>query len=174
MYAVRNWLIAGGVLMALTTAPTESRAKEIPDSISLGSMTQYFGKAVFNHAKHIALVKDCAVCHHHTTGTLIEDPNCVRCHRNSGATTVVACQGCHSAQPFSAEAIREKADKNLYHTDKPGLKGAYHMSCLGCHEKNNGPTGCEDCHLRTTAGQELFNTGKFAPTARESGGTHGH
>jgi hypothetical protein len=174
MYAVRNWLIAGGVLMVLTTAPTDSRAKEIPDSIPLDSMVQYYGKAVFNHAKHITLVKDCAVCHHHTTGTLVEDPNCVRCHENSGATTVVSCRGCHSAQPFSADTVREKADKSLYHTDKPGLKGAYHLSCMGCHAKNDGPTGCEDCHPRNKAGEALYNSGAFAPKAGKTAGNHGH
>lgn len=174
MYAVRNWLIAGGIMLALTTAPADCRAKNTPDSIALDSLAQLYEKAVFNHAKHIMLVKDCAECHHHTTGTLVENPNCVRCHKNSGATTVVACRGCHSAQPFSAETVREKVSKTVYHTDKPGLKGAYHQSCMGCHAKNGGPTGCQDCHPRNKTGEAFYNAGEYAPIAKTNGKVHGH
>ena len=79
MYAVRNWLIGGVLMMALTTAPADSRANAMPDSINLDSLVQLYEKVQFNHTKHIMLVKDCAECHHHTTGTLVQDTNCVRC-----------------------------------------------------------------------------------------------
>jgi hypothetical protein len=174
MYSVRSWLIALGIMLALTMAPQDSRAKAMPDAIALDSMVQLFEKVNFNHAKHIGLVKDCAECHHHTTGTLVEDPNCVRCHKNSGATAVVACRGCHSAQPFSARTVNENTAKTLYHNDKPGLKGAYHQSCLGCHAKSGGPTGCEDCHRRNRTGDALYDAGEFTPRKSAAGGGHGH
>lgn len=174
MYAVRNWLIAGGIVLAVAVAPVDSRAKTMPDTIALDSLAQYYEKVNFDHAKHITLVKDCAECHHHTTGTLVEDANCVRCHKNSGATPVVSCRGCHSAQPFSVQTVREKGDKNIYHADKPGLKGAYHQGCMGCHAKNGGPTGCEDCHARTGEGDALFKAGSYKPSPPAGGKSHGH
>ena len=134
-------------------------------------MVQLYEKVDFNHSKHVTVVKDCAECHHHTTGTLIEDPNCVRCHQNSGATAVVSCKGCHKAQPFSAEALREKGkNTKTYHIDKVGLKAAYHQSCMGCHAKAGGPTGCQDCHVRKKTGDAFYNAGTFAPAPRRDKG----
>ena len=174
MYAVRCWIIGGFVMLALTTAPAVSRAGNVPDSINLDSLVQLYEKVQFNHAGHIRLVQDCAECHHHTTGTLVEDANCVRCHKNSGATAVVACKGCHAAQTFSAAALREK-DKNSYHMDKLGLKGAYHRNCMGCHRKSGGPTGCQDCHALKQAGQAFYNAGAYAPPQAKGNGKHsGH
>lgn len=172
MYAVRNWLIGGIMMMALTMAPPDGWAKSVPDSIKLDALEQLYDNVKFNHTKHIMLVKDCAECHHHTTGTLVEDKNCVRCHKNSGATANVACRGCHAIQPFSAEALRAK-NKNTYHTDKPGLKGAYHQNCMGCHSKMGGPTGCQDCHVLKKAGEAFYNTGSFAPKEASTTGKHG-
>ncbi len=172
MYAVRNWLI-GGLIMVAASAPSICLGKNLPDSIALDSLAQLYEKVKFNHAKHISLVKDCAECHHHTTGTLVEDSNCVRCHKNSNETKVVACKGCHTAQPFSAATLREKENnRRLYHQDKPGLKGAYHQNCIGCHAKSGGPTGCKDCHPLKKAGEAFYNTGDYAP--RQAQGTEKH
>ena len=163
MYAVRNWLIWGVIIMlALTTAPAVSRAKGTPDSINLDALVKLYDKVQFDHAKHIMRVKDCAECHHHTTGTLVGDANCAQCHKNSGATKVVACRGCHSVQTFSAAALREKS-KNAYHQNKLSLKGAYHQNCVGCHSKTGGPTGCEDCHALNKAGEAFYRAGEYAP-----------
>jgi len=162
MYAVRNWLIGGIAILAMTMVPADSRAKSIPDSIKLDSLVNLYERVDFNHAKHITIVKDCAECHHHTTGTLVQDADCVRCHKNSGATPVVACKGCHAAQPFSAAALREK-NRTAYHMDKLGLKGAYHQNCTGCHSKMGGPTGCQDCHARKKQGDAFYSAGVIAP-----------
>ena len=173
MYAVRNWLIGGVLMMTLTTAPADSRAN-MPDSINLDALVQLYEKVNFNHSKHIMLVKDCAGCHHHTTGTLVQEANCIRCHKNSGATAVVACRGCHAVQKFSAEALRTKeSNRWLYHQDKPGLKAAYHQSCMGCHTKMGGPTGCQDCHALNKAGEAFYNSGEYAPKQAGNKGKHG-
>jgi hypothetical protein len=170
MYAVRNWLIGGVILLALAMTPAGSQAKETPDIINLDALVKLYEKVQFDHARHIMRVKDCAECHHHTTGTLVGDPNCVRCHKNSGATKVVACRGCHSVQTFSAEALRGKS-KNSYHQDKLSLKGAYHQNCLGCHDKTGGPTGCEDCHSLNKAGKAFYHAVEYTPKTGEN--THG-
>lgn len=173
MNAVRIRLIAGLFMLALIAAPAESRAKNIPDTIELDALVNLYGKVQFNHAGHIALVKDCADCHHHTTGTLVQNPNCVKCHKNSGATASVACRSCHFAQPFSAQALRQK-DRKAYHNDIMGLKGAYHQGCTGCHVKMGGPTGCQDCHTRTREGDAFYSAGAVAPEQGKGGKKRGH
>lgn len=173
MFAVRNWLFGGVVMALLTVAPYDVRGAGLPDSITLDSLEKLYTKSSFNHAGHITLIKDCGVCHHHTTGTLVDDANCVRCHKNSNETKVVACRGCHTADPFSAEAQREKESSlNLYHRDKPGLKGAYHLSCRGCHARMGGPTDCESCHKLKKEGYAFYRTGEFAPKKRAASGSH--
>ncbi len=135
MYAVRNWLIGGVFMLALIMSPADSRAKATPDTLELDALVNLYEKVHFNHGKHIMLVKDCAECHHHTTGTLAQNPDCVKCHKNSGATASVACRSCHFVQPFSAAALRQK-DKTAYHNDIMGLKGAYHQSLHGMSRQN--------------------------------------
>ena len=139
----------------------------IPDRITISSLQKYYAPVSFNHAAHITNLKDCGLCHHHTTGAQVTDPNCARCHKNSGAQPIVSCKGCHLADPFTPTALRMQRDQQppLYHRDKPGLKGAYHQSCLGCHKKMGGPTGCQDCHKRNDIGDALFKSGKYAPKA---------
>lgn len=172
MYAVRNWLIGGIAALMLYLVPLDSGAASVPDTINLNSLAQYYEGVKFNHARHISVTKDCADCHHHTTGTLFEDRNCVRCHRNSSETKNVACKACHTLEPFSAATLKAR-DPKTYHMDKPGLKGAYHLNCMGCHAKNGGPTGCEDCHKRTDTGNQLYKAGSYTPkNSGKSGGHH--
>lgn len=170
MLSVRNWLIGGIAALMLYLVPLECRGVGMPETITINSLAQYYEGVTFNHSQHINLLKDCAECHHHTTGTLFEDRNCVRCHRNSSESKNVACKSCHTSTPFSAAAMKQR-DPQMYHRDKPGLKGAYHLSCVGCHEKSGGPTGCEDCHARNKAGDALYNAGEFTPknTGKKSG-----
>ena len=162
MYAVRNRLIGGLFMLALIAFPADSRAKTTPDALELDALVNLYEKVHFNHSKHIMLVKDCAECHHHTAGTLTQNPNCLKCHKNSGATASVACRSCHFIQPFSAAALRQK-DKTAYHNDIMGLKGAYHQSCTKCHAKMGGPTGCQDCHTRSKQGDAFYSAGAHAP-----------
>lgn len=139
----------------------------IPDKITIKSIEKYYAPVTFNHAAHISNLKDCGLCHHHTTGAQVSDPNCARCHKNSGAQPVVSCKGCHVADPFTPEALKQQRDQQppVYHRDKPGLKAAYHISCVGCHQKMSGPTGCQDCHTRNDGGDAIFKSGKYAPKA---------
>jgi len=42
-----------------------------------------------------------------------------------------------------------------------------------CHEKMQGPTGCQDCHKRTKEGDAFYNSGAFAPKDKAAKGGHG-
>lgn len=147
--------VAGSV----AAAPTDT-----PDQVSLDQLESLFEAVNFDHAAHVEIAGDCASCHHHTTGDGAGGGRCDRCHAQSPKSAVVACSGCHVADPFTAAQLERKADDRYqYHIDKPGLKAAYHFNCLGCHEDAGGPTGCEDCHARKPAGDEFYHSGSFAP-----------
>ncbi len=166
------WLAGILVVLLLAAVPGMGQGLTVPDSVTLNSQSKLYEPFQFNHSKHIQLTKECSDCHHHTTGTLVQDANCVRCHRNSSETKVVACRGCHQADPFSAAAMKEK-DPKTYHLDKPSLKAAMHRNCIGCHEKMKGPTGCQDCHHRTKDGDAFYNSGAFAPKSKPAKSGHG-
>lgn len=137
-----------------------------PDQITLDRLANLFDAVSFDHKAHVEIAGDCATCHHHTTGDGAGGERCGRCHAQSPKSDVVACRSCHDADPFTAVQLERKADDRYqYHVDKPGLKAAYHWNCLGCHEEAGGPTGCEDCHARTVAGDEFYRSGNFAPKA---------
>jgi hypothetical protein len=167
----KEFWFTGLMLLLLVAVPGISRGISVPDTVMLHSESKLYEPFSFNHAKHIELTKECAFCHHHTTGTLVQDSNCLRCHRNSSETKVVSCKGCHQADPFSAAAIKEK-DPKSYHQDKPSLKAAMHRSCIGCHEKMKGPTGCQDCHQRTKEGDAFYHSGQFAPKHKPAKSGH--
>ena len=154
----RVLLLSGCLLLALS-----AYAMEPPDSIKIDVLSNLFQGVEFNHQMHVDLAQDCSVCHHHTTGTGTVNPDCAKCHNTMEEQATVACGDCHLADPFSAAALQEKEAANRYHVDVYGLKGAYHRNCMGCHEKMDGPTGCQDCHARTDAGDAFYHSGKYAP-----------
>jgi hypothetical protein len=153
-------LLVGSLLLALPAF-----AMDAPDSVEIDILADLFQGVEFDHQMHVDLAQDCSVCHHHTTGTGTVDLYCARCHDSFEEQANVACQNCHLADPFSAAAIQAKGETNLFHVDVNGLKGAYHRNCMGCHEQMDGPTGCQDCHARTEAGDAFYHSGKFAPPA---------
>ena len=78
----------------------------------------------FMHAKHAAVTKDCALCHHHRP-------------LDEAASETVRCSACHQ------EAF------NKDHPERLGLKAAYHQQCMGCHQQmNKGPIDCAGCHRK--------------------------
>jgi hypothetical protein len=174
MLSYKPFILGAVVLTMSASFPMTASCLSAPDSITLNQNGKLYKPFAFDHAKHIQMMKECADCHHHTTGTLVLDPNCVRCHANSSPTKVVSCKGCHSALPFSPETLAEKrADKKRYHVDKIGLKGAMHESCIGCHQKRSaGPTGCQECHPRTDAGDAFYNDGAYAPKPGQGKAEH--
>ncbi len=89
----------------------------------VNSYDHKYGPVRFMHSKHAASLEgDCAACHHYRPA----DPN---------AQEMTACRSCHQ------EGSVEKGSERI------GLKAAYHMQCMDCHEKmKRGPVSCEGCH----------------------------
>ncbi|MEW6221104.1 MAG: cytochrome c3 family protein [Thermodesulfobacteriota bacterium] len=165
----KHYLIAGlaglVVLAGAQAGVTAMDAADAPADIEINSLAQLYEPVQFDHAMHVdATSGSCVTCHHHTTGAPAEDPNCARCHRTAAESDVVGCKDCHSAKRFEADYLKGVAEnKALYHTEKVGLKGAYHLRCMGCHREMGAPVGCQDCHSRTDAGDKMFRAGKYAP-----------
>jgi DnaJ-class molecular chaperone len=106
-----------------TKKPVKEATKVGPEMLILNSLEQRYEPVTFSHGIHTEMTENCATCHHH-----------------SPAGQTPACRECHGA-PFDP--------KNL---NMPGLKGAYHLQCMGCHrEMGGGPMGCDECHAKKTS-----------------------
>lgn len=128
--------------------------EDIPESIFIDQMKELYEGVVFDHVTH-ADCFGCGSCHHHTTGASSLNDSCTPCHAESSAADDVSCSACHKENTaFLSLPVGETV--TVYHIDKPGLKGALHLQCLGCHQSEGGPTGCQECHVFTTAGQKRF------------------
>ena len=143
---------------------------DAPETISIDALAHLYKPVAFSHKRHMKLAR-CKDCHHHTTGQQDMDPNCYRCHAQSIETGKVSCQACHTKKQFYPEQVAARDNPNLYHIDKPGLKGAYHLNCVPCHEKKHATTGCEGCHAITDAGKAFFHLGN-KDAAKNTGNSH--
>ena len=99
----------------------------------------HFGPVPFDHtghAKWAEIAGGCTICHHYTP--------------EGGAHP--ACRTCHEI--------------GFKHVDisKPGLKGAYHRQCMGCHREWSHDTKCEACHLpRIGEGKQPLDADAITP-----------
>lgn len=129
---------------------------EAPTSVTIDYLQNLYEAVNFDHQMH-AETYACNACHHHTTGDGPQNEVCGKCHANSDASDDVSCSGCHQQKKTAPSPLASPAESNLYHIDKPGIKGALHLQCLGCHQAEDGPTGCQDCHAFTLEGRKLFS-----------------
>lgn len=140
------------ILMFLSLLPDSVLSTDDPpDSITIDRLSELYQPVVFDHAMHLESY-DCTTCHHHTTGDVTDNPACSRCHPSPGSKMKVGCYHCH----LSGYCIDGKTKPVGYHIDIPGLKGALHLQCLGCHNKEGGPVGCTDCHAFTPPGEKRY------------------
>jgi len=160
-------LLLAGVLCPGTPSFAMDRL-EAPETVTIDTLAHLYQPVQFSHKRHTQLT-GCKDCHHHTTGQQDRDPNCMRCHAQSTEASKVGCKECHSKKQFYPEQLSDARSPRLYHIDKPGLKGAYHLNCVLCHEQMNGPTGCEGCHALTVKGKQFFRVNeKAAPAMTKS------
>ncbi len=95
------------------------------DSPYVNTYEDKYGPVRFMHAKHASSLNgDCAACHHYRPA-------------DEKADEAVGCRSCHQ------EAFKETEQ------DRVGLKAAYHIQCMDCHEKMaKGPVSCNSCHTK--------------------------
>ncbi len=114
-----------------------------PDVIIIDIISDLYVPVVFSHQLHAEMSDmsgGCQICHHHNP---------------PGA--ILACRDCH-------EVSVKRADLN-----RPGLKGAYHRQCLGCHREWSHTTKCSICHALKSA---LKTTEASADSTDIVGTTH--
>ncbi len=100
-----------------------------PDFFILDQLSEIYVPVVFPHKLHAemeAMSEGCTVCHHHSTPERIQ-----------------ACRECHPVEPDQSN-LRQ-----------PGLKGAYHRQCFGCHREWDRYTQCGICHAKRSAGPQV-------------------
>jgi hypothetical protein len=131
-------------------------AQDAPADVTIDYLQELYTAVSFDHQLHSDMY-DCSLCHHHTAGTGTQTKACQKCHTTSDASDDVSCSGCHKYEKSGASIGKNHTtDASFYHIDKPGLKGALHLQCLGCHRAENGPTDCQGCHSFTAAGRKRF------------------
>lgn len=94
-------------------------SKEGPGVVVLRGNDNLYQPVRFNHKLHAEMVG--------------MGEGCTTCHHYSPEGRIPPCRECH-----------ETASGNL---GKPGLKGAFHRQCMGCHREWSHDTKCIFCHL---------------------------
>jgi len=141
-------LLLLGVLVGLSAT---ARADQVPppggfdirqindlfvlDDPLLNEKQDVYAPVRFMHRAHAARRGDCTVCHHRTPRGANDRVGVPLASQDLERATPAKCQQCH-AQPL-------EADNPL----RPGLTGALHQRCIGCHSaQQRGPVGCRECH----------------------------
>ncbi|SDP36718.1 cytochrome c3 family protein [Desulforhopalus singaporensis] len=131
---------------------TAAFAAAVASTVTIDALQELYTPVDFDHLAH-AEMYNCTSCHHHTTGTTMQDEKCLKCHKNSPATANVSCSSCHHRRSTALDGAEPHGN---YHIDIVGLKGALHLNCLGCHRETGAPCGCIECHDYTEAGRKRF------------------
>ncbi|GAG19550.1 unnamed protein product, partial [marine sediment metagenome] len=115
------------------------KEKDLPGDLVLESLARDYQPARFPHRRVIDKLKK-----------LSEASKLAR-HFHGSADTL--CQGCHHQSPVGKRPPRCSSCHNpvgqggtLY---LPRLQAAYHLQCIGCHQKMGlepGPYNCVGCH----------------------------
>jgi hypothetical protein len=156
------WLIAAAVVVLYYGPCWAIDRSDAPETVTIDLLANLYDPVEFSHAAHTEMA-ECSDCHHHTVGTVTNRWNCKNCHENPLEGDRVACSDCHPRDRFGSQYLATLDNPDLYHKEKPGLKGAFHLNCVGCHQENGGPTGCEDCHAMNATGEKRFNAGPYTP-----------
>jgi len=99
-----------------------------PNKVILDELVDLYVGVSFDHSTHAkmaGMANGCESCHHY----------------GEPGQPIQACSTCHPAE--------------IAHEDiaQPGLKGAYHRQCLGCHQEWDRDTACEVCHEKRAGGR---------------------
>ena len=142
MSAERKAAVAVELLDSRAVATANLSDSDIPEVVEIKDLVDQFQSAKFPHRKIVRAlekkVKDdkLAAVFHGDMLTL-----CQGCHHHSPASkTPPRCVTCHSKTQVTETGFR------------PGLKGAFHKQCMGCHEamklEKPADTACVECHKK--------------------------
>mmetsp|Transcript_22013 Transcript_22013/g.10362 ORF Transcript_22013/g.10362 Transcript_22013/m.10362 type:complete len:542 (-) Transcript_22013:1300-2925(-) len=114
------------------------RKDDIPEKVMINRLSKQYEAVDFPHRKVVNALVD-----------HIKDSKLVGYFHDHEGTV---CQGCHHNSPVSknpphcGNCHAQQWDED--NPAKPGIIGAYHQQCMGCHKKMNidKPIGCTECH----------------------------
>ena len=136
--------IAAENLAAEKAPATPLSPADMPETVTIGALSNDFEPCVFPHRKiYEALVKGAnnspLAGAFHTSPTSM----CGACHHNSPVADLKSppkCASCHGIE----------ADKMAVTGNRPSLKAAYHQQCMACHDRMQiakpAATDCAGCH----------------------------
>jgi hypothetical protein len=93
-----------------------------PETVVLNELEREYEPVIFPHQLHANMSR--------------MDVGCTDCHHFTDIGDIASCKTCHPV---------DVAEENL---KQPGLRGAYHRQCLGCHQEWSQETSCEVCHVK--------------------------
>ena len=116
---------------------SDALTADIPEKLSIKSLSNQYEPVEFPHRKIVVslfnrIAENKLAAYFHTSPMTL----CQGCHHNSPESVKPPkCQSCHN-KPFNEAK------------DAPGLLGAYHQQCMGCHQAMHieKPMGCTECH----------------------------
>jgi len=114
-----------------------------PDVVVIDELEDEYESVRFSHRLHAEMTA--------------MDRGCQDCHHFQEVGGITACKKCHP--PHIAE-------ENLA---QPGLKGAYHRQCLGCHQDWSHDTACDICHVKKDSDVAAPHPAMKKPGSRFSG-----
>jgi len=119
--SMRKRILIGLMVLGTTVVDLYAgvEAAKAPGKVVLQQCKKKKSGVAFDHAQHSKKRKiDCKTCHH--TG---KQAKCVSCHAGKAKDKKPGCE--------------EMSPK----------KNPYHITCMGCHKKQNkGPKTCKACH----------------------------
>jgi hypothetical protein len=111
---------------------------ELPETVTIGALSGDYEAAEMPHAEILEELRE----------YVRDSSTAVYFH----GSEEVLCQGCHHQSPVGEEPPAcETCHEMLYGAAdviQPGLRGAYHQQCVGCHDsmKLEEPSDCAGCH----------------------------
>ncbi|MBT3479104.1 MAG: hypothetical protein HOB40_04165 [Candidatus Marinimicrobia bacterium] len=135
---------------------------DIHSLFQIDKMMSLYLPVEFDHGNHMDISgNNCSTCHHNAF-TETQNEDCKMCHKGEVSNTNLSCDNCHN-KILDGKIIKANTKQFNYHIDIPLLKSVYHLNCIGCHEDNDVPTGCQDCHKKSDKGNRRFYSGDNKP-----------
>ena len=114
---------------------------QVPDVVTIGGLKNEYAATEFNHKSHLDT---------YIMGMLEGNKLASAFHANPATL----CSGCHHNSPPSMNPPKcvscHGKTIDLKFPDRPTLKAAYHLQCMGCHDRMKvepvAKTDCTGCH----------------------------
>ena len=123
---------------SVTSPFSEQILKDIPEKVAIKVLVHQYEPAEFPHRRIVQ--------------TLLKNIGDNKLAGNFHQDQMTLCQGCHHNSPVSIKPPKCLSCHNKPFNEKnllaPGLLGAYHQQCMGCHKAMGmeKPMGCTECH----------------------------